>query len=211
MCIRDSLVKKDIRMGNITLLNDAAKVEVPRNMNLDATRSALEAAASSDPAQHSKMVEGVFAQLKRSNPSMADEAIAQRMVNDGLISAEQLATMGGAEAFASGTAQQAGGGAMAGIAAVTAAGLGTAALAGRKPGVATQAKERAQQQVRSSWGLSPLHAPVIRSKLASPIKPIPLKATQSKLPDMLKAPTQSPTTATAESKQMLLAAPVEGM
>lgn len=206
-----NLVKKDVRMGNITLLNDAAKVEVPRNMNLDATRSALEAAANSDPAQHSQMVEGVFAQLKRSNPSMADEAIAQRMINDGLISAEQLATMGGAEAFAAGTTQQAGGGAMSGVAALAAAGLGTAALVGRKPGVATQAKERAKQQVRASWGISPMDAPVIRSKLASPIKPIPLKATQSKLPDMLKAPTQSPTTATAESRQSLLMAPVGGM
>ena len=212
-----NLVKKDIRMGNITLLNDAAKVQVPRNMNLDATRSALEATASSDPAQHSKMVEGVFAQLKRSNPSMADEAIAQRMVTDGLVTAEQLVAMGGPQAFVQGTATQAGGGAMAGIAALGAAGLGTAALAGRKPGAATQAKQQVEQQVRAAWGLSPLHAPVIRSKVASPIKPISLKDTQPKLPNPMKIPAQSLLTATVEGQDQamkmssLLAAPVRGL
>lgn len=210
------LVKNDTRMGNVTLLNDAGKVELPRNLNLDSTRTALNNALTSDPAQHRTMVSRIFTTIKNQNPSLADDAIAQRMINEGLISGEQLVSMGGANAFAQGTATQAGGGLLGTAAGVAAAGgVGALAMSGRGAGTATQAKEKMERLSKgSAWGLSPLHAPVMVSKMASPVKPIPLNKTLPKLPDPMKIPAQSLLTATVQSQDQamkmssILSAPV---
>ena len=210
------LVKNDTRMGNVTLLNDAGKVELPRNLNLDSARTALNNALTSDPAQHRTMVSRIFTTIKNQNPSLADDAIAQRMINEGLISGEQLVSMGGANAFAQGTASQAGGGVLGTAAGVAAAGgVGALAMSGRGAGTATQAKEKMERLSKgSAWGLSPLHAPVMVSKLASPVKPIPLNKTLPKLPDPMKMPAQSLLTATVQSQDQamkmssILSAPV---
>jgi hypothetical protein len=122
-------------------------------------------------------------------PSVAQGAIAQ-----------EAAAQGGAGAL--GTVATIGGvGGLAGI---------LASRGSSRP--ATQAKQ--QVAATASFGLSPLHAPVIHNKLAASVKAIPLKNTQPKLPDPMKIPAQSLLTSTPQAREQamkmssLLAAPI---